>query len=51
MSIEKEFGVNIGYSDHTVGLELPVAATSLGATFCLGFTAIILLSSLLHLTF
>lgn len=30
-TIEKELGVNIGYSDHTLGIEIPIAATALGA--------------------
>ena len=32
LSIEKEFGVKIGYSDHTLGIEVPIAAVALGAT-------------------
>lgn len=31
LSIKKEFGVNIGYSDHTKGIEVPIAAVALGA--------------------
>jgi N,N'-diacetyllegionaminate synthase len=31
-TIEKAFGVDIGYSDHTLGIEVPIAATALGAT-------------------
>ncbi|WP_293912752.1 MULTISPECIES: N-acetylneuraminate synthase [unclassified Sphingobacterium] len=31
LSIADEFGVNIGYSDHTLGIEVPVAAVALGA--------------------
>ncbi len=31
-SIGKELGVKIGYSDHTLGIEVPIAATALGAT-------------------
>ena len=31
-SIGKIFGVNVGYSDHTQGIEIPVAAVVLGAT-------------------
>jgi N,N'-diacetyllegionaminate synthase len=31
-TIGREFGVNIGYSDHTKGIEVPVAAVALGAT-------------------
>jgi N,N'-diacetyllegionaminate synthase len=30
--IGKEFGVKIGYSDHTLGIEVPIAAVALGAT-------------------
>ena len=29
--IKNEFGVKVGYSDHTLGIEIPVAAVSLGA--------------------
>lgn len=32
LSIGKEFGVKIGYSDHTLGIEVPIAAVALGAT-------------------
>lgn len=32
LEIEKKFGVNIGYSDHTEGIEVPIAAVALGAT-------------------
>ncbi|MBN9300120.1 MAG: N-acetylneuraminate synthase [Filimonas sp.] len=32
LSIKREFGVNIGYSDHTIGIEIPIAAVALGAT-------------------
>lgn len=31
-TIADTFGVNIGYSDHTEGIEVPVAAVALGAT-------------------
>jgi N,N'-diacetyllegionaminate synthase len=31
ITFKKEFGVNIGYSDHTVGIEVPIAAVALGA--------------------
>lgn len=31
-SIENTFRVDIGYSDHTLGIEVPIAAVSLGAT-------------------
>ena len=30
--IGKELGVAIGYSDHTLGIEVPIAAVALGAT-------------------
>jgi len=30
--IREEFGVNVGYSDHTNGIEVPIAAVALGAT-------------------
>jgi len=30
-TIKKEFNVNIGYSDHTLGIEVPIAAVALGA--------------------
>jgi N,N'-diacetyllegionaminate synthase len=32
LSMEKELGVKVGYSDHTVGIEVPVAAVAMGAT-------------------
>jgi N,N'-diacetyllegionaminate synthase len=32
LTIEKEFGVKVGYSDHTLGIEVPIAAVALGAT-------------------
>lgn len=32
LHIKKEFGVNVGYSDHTLGIEVPIAAVALGAT-------------------
>lgn len=32
LHIKKEFGVAIGYSDHTLGIEVPIAAVALGAT-------------------
>lgn len=32
LSIQKEFGTEIGYSDHTLGIEVPVAAVALGAS-------------------
>jgi N,N'-diacetyllegionaminate synthase len=31
-SIRKEFGVEVGYSDHTLGIEISLAAAALGAT-------------------
>lgn len=31
-TIEKELGVKIGYSDHTLGIEIPISAVTLGAT-------------------
>ncbi len=31
-SLRREFGVSVGYSDHTVGIEIPIAAAALGAT-------------------
>ena len=31
ISIAEKFGVNIGYSDHTIGIEVPIAAVALGA--------------------
>lgn len=30
-TIKKEFGVKVGYSDHTMGIEVPIAAVALGA--------------------
>lgn len=32
LHIEKEFGTSIGYSDHTLGIEIPIAAVALGAS-------------------
>lgn len=32
LAIQKFFGVKIGYSDHTLGIEVPIAAVALGAT-------------------
>ena len=29
--LKKEFGVSVGYSDHTVGIEVPIAAVAMGA--------------------
>jgi N-acetylneuraminate synthase len=31
LSIGNEFGVKVGYSDHTLGIEVPIAAVALGA--------------------
>jgi len=31
LSIKRELGVEIGYSDHTLGIEIPIAAVALGA--------------------
>lgn len=30
-SLQKAFGVSVGYSDHTLGIEVPIAAVALGA--------------------
>lgn len=30
-TLKKQFGVKIGYSDHTIGIEIPIAAVALGA--------------------
>ncbi|CAN5621767.1 N-acetylneuraminate synthase [soil metagenome] len=32
LSISDKFGVAIGYSDHTLGIEIPIAAVAMGAT-------------------
>jgi len=32
LTIKEELGVNVGYSDHTLGIEIPIAAVALGAT-------------------
>lgn len=32
MTIKKIYGVNIGYSDHTIGIELPIAAAAMGTS-------------------
>jgi len=32
LTIREELGVNIGYSDHTLGIEIPIAAVAMGAT-------------------
>lgn len=31
-TIKEHFGVEVGYSDHTVGIEIPIAAVALGAS-------------------
>ena len=31
VSMKKKLGVNIGYSDHTLGIEVPIAAVAMGA--------------------
>jgi N,N'-diacetyllegionaminate synthase len=31
-TIREEFGVKVGYSDHTMGIEVPIAAVAMGAT-------------------
>lgn len=31
ITIKKAFGVKVGYSDHTLGIEIPIAAVALGA--------------------
>jgi N-acetylneuraminate synthase len=32
LTLKNEFDVTVGYSDHTLGIEVPIAATALGAT-------------------
>lgn len=32
LQIKKKTGLDVGYSDHTVGIEIPIAATALGAS-------------------
>ena len=32
LTIKDELGVNIGYSDHTLGIEVPISAVAMGAT-------------------
>ncbi|KFC69472.1 N-acetylneuraminate synthase [Massilia sp. LC238] len=32
VALQQAFGVNVGYSDHTRGIEIPIAAVALGAT-------------------
>jgi len=31
-TLSRAFGVNVGYSDHSLGIEIPIAAVALGAT-------------------
>lgn len=31
-TLAKEFGVRVGYSDHTLGIEIPIAAVAMGAS-------------------
>lgn len=31
-SLKEELGLSVGYSDHTIGIEVPIAAVALGAT-------------------
>ena len=30
-TIQKELGINVGYSDHSIGIEIPIAAVAMGA--------------------
>ena len=32
LTIQKRFGVKVGYSDHTMGIEVPIAAVAIGGT-------------------
>jgi N,N'-diacetyllegionaminate synthase len=32
LTIKNAFGINVGYSDHTLGIEIPIAAVAMGAT-------------------
>ncbi|WP_332029728.1 N-acetylneuraminate synthase [Kaistella sp.] len=32
LSIQQQFGTEVGYSDHTLGIEVPIAAVALGAS-------------------
>ncbi len=32
LTMRDELGVNVGYSDHTLGIEIPIAAVAMGAT-------------------
>ena len=31
-TLAEKFGINVGYSDHTLGIEVPIAAVAMGAT-------------------
>lgn len=31
LTLKEEFGTNVGYSDHTMGIEVPIAAVAMGA--------------------
>jgi N,N'-diacetyllegionaminate synthase len=32
LTLQRTFGTRVGYSDHTIGIEIPIAAVALGAT-------------------
>lgn len=32
LNLKKKFGLDVGYSDHTMGIDVPIAATALGAS-------------------
>ena len=32
LTMKEAFGVNVGYSDHTLGIEVPIVAVAMGAT-------------------
>jgi len=32
LTIQKEFGISVGYSDHTIGIEIDIAAVAMGAS-------------------
>lgn len=32
LTLKNKFDINVGYSDHTIGIEIPIAAVALGAT-------------------
>ena len=32
LTLQKKFGYDVGYSDHTQGIEVPIAAVAMGAT-------------------